>query len=189
MDDNKKNIIGKRIKDAMIKSGLKQADIVKKTGINKGALSSYLSGKYEPKQTNIYKLAKALDVTPAWLMGYNANADDKTITENDFLIVEKEIENYKEKQVIKSNDIKNYIMKLIKTLDNQHDELIFLCLQYYYLLNDLLSNKKISENEYKKYIKNFLNSKVINNNPKIKEIFDIAETANQFDIEKENWKK
>lgn len=71
MDDNKKNIIGKRIKDAMLKSGLKQADIVKKTGINKGALSSYLSGKYEPKQTNIYKLASVLNVSPAWLLGYN----------------------------------------------------------------------------------------------------------------------
>ena len=48
---------------------MKQVDIIERTGINKGALSSYLSGRYLPKQDNIYKLAKALDVNPAWLMG------------------------------------------------------------------------------------------------------------------------
>lgn len=64
------NIIGKRIKEAMLKSGLKQADIVKKTGINKGALSSYINGKYNPKLRNIYKLANVLNVEPTWLMSF-----------------------------------------------------------------------------------------------------------------------
>lgn len=64
------NIIGKRIKEAMLKSGLKQADIVKKTGINKGALSSYINGKYNPKLRNIYKLANVLNVEPTWLMNF-----------------------------------------------------------------------------------------------------------------------
>ena len=48
---------------------IKQVEITEKTGISKGALSSYLSGRYIPKQDNIYKLAKVLDVNPAWLMG------------------------------------------------------------------------------------------------------------------------
>jgi transcriptional regulator with XRE-family HTH domain len=61
----------KRIIDGMELAGLKQADLVEKTGISKGALSSYISGKYEPKQRNIYKIAKALDVNEAWLMGYD----------------------------------------------------------------------------------------------------------------------
>lgn len=69
------NIIGKRIKEAMKKQKLKQSDIVKATGINKGALSSYISGKYEPKQTNIYKLASVLKVNPGWLMGYNVSQE------------------------------------------------------------------------------------------------------------------
>lgn len=64
------NIIGKRIKEAMLKSGLKQADIVKKTGINKGALSSYINGKYNPKLRNIYKLANVLNVDPMWFMSF-----------------------------------------------------------------------------------------------------------------------
>ena len=66
----KNNIIGKRIKEVMSKNGLKQADIVKKTGISKGALSSYINGKYNPKLRNIYKLANVLNVDPVWLMSF-----------------------------------------------------------------------------------------------------------------------
>lgn len=58
-----------RIRFAMDLRGLKQADLVKKTGISKGALSSYISGRYSPKQNNIYLISKALSVNEAWLMG------------------------------------------------------------------------------------------------------------------------
>lgn len=63
--------IAERIREGMEIRNLKQVDIVEKTGINKGALSSYLSGKYQPKQNNIYLIAKALDVNEAWLMGHD----------------------------------------------------------------------------------------------------------------------
>ena len=61
--------VAERIKEALEFNDMKQADLIKKTGINKSALSSYLSGKYIPKQTNIYLMAKALNVNEAWLMG------------------------------------------------------------------------------------------------------------------------
>lgn len=60
-----------RIRTAMNKANKKQIDIVKETGIDKGALSSYLKGKYEPKQDVIHKLAKALNVSEMWLWGYD----------------------------------------------------------------------------------------------------------------------
>lgn len=60
-----------RIRSAMNLANKKQADIVRETGIDKGALSSYLKGKYEPKQDVIHKLAKALDVSEMWLWGYD----------------------------------------------------------------------------------------------------------------------
>ena len=53
----------------MLLRGLKQVDLVEKTGISKGALSSYISGRYVPKQNNTFLIAKALDVSEAWLMG------------------------------------------------------------------------------------------------------------------------
>lgn len=59
----------KRIQEGMKLRGLKQADLVEKTGISKGALSSYISGRYVPKQNNTFLIAKALNVNEAWLMG------------------------------------------------------------------------------------------------------------------------
>lgn len=61
--------IANRIKEAMTIRGMKQVDLVSLTGIGKSSISTYLSGEYELKQRNIYKIAKALDVSEAWLMG------------------------------------------------------------------------------------------------------------------------
>lgn len=58
-----------RIKEGMLIRDMKQSDLVDATGISKGALSSYISGRYTPKQNNIYLIAKALNVNEAWLMG------------------------------------------------------------------------------------------------------------------------
>lgn len=62
--------IAQRLRKAMDAKGKKQADLVRETGLDRGAISSYLSGKYEPKQKAIYKLSQALDVSEAWLLGY-----------------------------------------------------------------------------------------------------------------------
>ena len=59
-----------RLRKAMDARGKKQADLMRETGLDRGAISSYLSGKYEPKQKAIYKLSQALDVSEAWLLGY-----------------------------------------------------------------------------------------------------------------------
>lgn len=41
-------------------------------------MSQYLHGSFEPKQQNLYALAKALDVSEAWLMGYDVPKSRKT---------------------------------------------------------------------------------------------------------------
>lgn len=63
------NVISERLKEAMELRNLKQVDLVQRTGIGKSSICTYLAGDYLPKQTNLYKLAKALSVDPAWLMG------------------------------------------------------------------------------------------------------------------------
>lgn len=63
--------IANRIKSGLEVRGMKQADLVKATGIGKSSISTYISGEYEPKQRNIYKIAKALRVSEAWLLGYD----------------------------------------------------------------------------------------------------------------------
>lgn len=48
---------------------LRWIDIAKKSGLNKAQISQYKNGKHEPEQDALYKLATALDVNVAWLMG------------------------------------------------------------------------------------------------------------------------
>lgn len=60
-----------RLIEALTSSGLKQADLVRMTGIDKSSISLYFSGKVTPKGDKLYKLAVALDVTPEWLSGFN----------------------------------------------------------------------------------------------------------------------
>lgn len=61
--------IAERLKEGMELRGMKQADLVRITGISKGSLSSYLSGRYAPKRDGLFKLAAALNVSDEWLMG------------------------------------------------------------------------------------------------------------------------
>lgn len=58
-----------RLREGMDLRDMKQSELSERTGISKGALSSYLSGRYAPKQNNIFLIAKALNVSEAWLMG------------------------------------------------------------------------------------------------------------------------
>lgn len=69
--------ISDRLKKALEIRDMTQADLVKKTGIGKSSISTYLSGSYEPKQKNTYKLAKALNVNEAWLTGYDVDIERK----------------------------------------------------------------------------------------------------------------
>lgn len=65
-----------RIKEAMQKKNIKQADLARMTGIDKSSISLYISGKYSPKGDKLYKLSLALGVSAAWLSGFNAPMTD-----------------------------------------------------------------------------------------------------------------
>lgn len=60
-----------RIKKALEVREMRQSELVEKTGIDKGQMSSYLAGRYKPKQKNLSLIAEALNVDEAWLMGYD----------------------------------------------------------------------------------------------------------------------
>ena len=60
-----------RLREAMDRAGVKQVDLVREAGLDKGAVSSYLAGKYEPKQKAVAAMAKVLNVPELWLMGYD----------------------------------------------------------------------------------------------------------------------
>jgi len=60
-----------RLNTAMKIRNIRATELSEKTGIAKSSLSEYINGKYEAKQDGVYLLAKALDVSEAWLMGLN----------------------------------------------------------------------------------------------------------------------
>ena len=59
----------KRLKIAFENSGLTQTEVCERAGINKGAFSSYLSGRYFPKQKSLEKLSSVFNVSIQYLMG------------------------------------------------------------------------------------------------------------------------
>lgn len=67
MPDTFKN----RFIEAMKIRGMRQIDVARKSGLPSAQISQYKNGKYEPMQNALYKLAKALDVNVAWLMGHD----------------------------------------------------------------------------------------------------------------------
>lgn len=71
-----------RLNRAFNNSSLKQADLVKLTGIDKSSISLYLSGKITPKGDKLYKLALALNVSPVWLSGFDVPMSE-TATSNE----------------------------------------------------------------------------------------------------------
>lgn len=76
----KVDTIANRIRTALDIRNMKQADLVEKTKIGKSSISTYLSGAYEPKQKNIYRIASALDVDESWLMGFDVPMERKNIS-------------------------------------------------------------------------------------------------------------
>lgn len=61
----------KQLLKAMELKGITQTELCKRTQIPKSAMSQYMSGKFKPKQTRTYLIAKALNVSEAWLMGFD----------------------------------------------------------------------------------------------------------------------
>lgn len=75
-----------RLNQLMSERNLKQVDILnmslplqKETGIkmSKSHLSQYVNGKSSPDQYKLYLLAKTLNVSEAWLLGYDVPKEDK----------------------------------------------------------------------------------------------------------------
>ena len=71
MEDGRQTSCGERIKKALRIRGMKQSDLCQITKIPKSAISQYISGAFEPKQDRVYLIAKALNVSEAWLMGFD----------------------------------------------------------------------------------------------------------------------
>lgn len=66
-----------RLNQALALRNMKAAELAEKTEMHKSRISQYTNGVYEAKQEALYKIAKALDVSEAWLMGYDVPVERK----------------------------------------------------------------------------------------------------------------
>lgn len=71
-----------RLKQAMDYRNVKAVDLCEMGNIPKSAMSYYLSGRSEPKSDRLYILAKLLDVSEAWLLGYDV-AMERSVEQNE----------------------------------------------------------------------------------------------------------
>lgn len=60
-----------RLKEALAIRGMKQVELVEKTGIKKSSINNWIGQRWQPKQDAIFKMAKALNVSEMWLAGYD----------------------------------------------------------------------------------------------------------------------
>lgn len=60
-----------RLNEAMKINGISQTELCVRTHIPKSAMSQYMSGAFKPKQDRTYLIACALNVSEAWLMGFD----------------------------------------------------------------------------------------------------------------------
>jgi transcriptional regulator with XRE-family HTH domain len=77
MDMEPKEKCSTRIAKALAIRGMKQSELCEKTSIPKSAISQYVSGAFEPKQDRVFLISQALNVDPAWLMGFDVPMEKK----------------------------------------------------------------------------------------------------------------
>lgn len=109
--------IKNRIKEGMIMRKISAAQLAKMSGVSEASISNYLNDKVKPKTNNIQKLASALEVNEAWLMGYDVDPD----ADYDGVFKSDEIQNSKlESSENYGRLYKNIIRKLLD--DNLSDD-------------------------------------------------------------------
>lgn len=124
-----------RLKFAMEKENITQTELAKKTNIRQSSISDWLNGRYIPKVDKIEIISRALNVNPAYLMGW----EDYPNYDLSFKFVQKKDEIIKDlnpeiKEII--NNIKNSfngydisptdeeIIKIYLLLEEEHKKVI-----------------------------------------------------------------
>lgn len=112
--------IKERIKKGMALRGMTASELAQKSGVNKGLISKYLKGTVEPKQSTIYELARALRVSPAWLIGYDDNNEEiiDTVVDEQLIEIENGYKGLNEKNRMK---LSAYLQALIDSQEVNDD--------------------------------------------------------------------
>ena len=72
-----------RLREALELRQMTAAELSRKSGVDKGSISNYLKGKFIPKQSSIFEMARALDVSPSYLLGFAVTIEGKAVADLD----------------------------------------------------------------------------------------------------------
>ena len=113
-----------KFRDRLIKimneKDIKQPELSLMTGITQSSISDYINGKYSPKQDKIDLLAKALGVSPTYLLGYEEDFQESSKIENeDYAWIAR---NAKKLSDEKKKKLKEIMKLTFDFLDNEEDE-------------------------------------------------------------------
>ena len=68
-----------RLKEALFNCHMKPIELSEKTKIPKSSISQYMSGYTKPNGERVYLISKALNVSEAWLMGFDVPMERENI--------------------------------------------------------------------------------------------------------------
>lgn len=88
MNSERVESCGKRLAKALNIRGIKQVELSNRTNIPKSSISLYLKDAYEPKQDRLYEIAKVLNISEVWLMGYDVPMERSDMQKKNDQLVE-----------------------------------------------------------------------------------------------------
>lgn len=127
-----------KFKDRFIKAmsirNVRAVDVTAQTGIPQATISQYKTGYAQPKSDKLQKIADALDVNPAWLMGLDVPMENPPIviaTGNDMLDFEvKWAKGGGGEHPILLDETEQKLVKLYRNADEDTRRMIDRLLQY-----------------------------------------------------------
>ena len=141
-----------RIKEALNLRDMKPIELVEQSGVKKSALSQYMSGKITPRQKALDSMAKVLDVSPAWLMGFDVPMEREDI-----------LKDTKFQEKIINKDSKVELKGDFTITENINDEYIRILNVENEKANEMIYNLKRNEYDSKMIDKIFLSLVFPNN--------------------------
>ncbi len=107
------NITAQRLKDALYNANLSQQELANLSGVAKASISHYTTGRFAPSNVSAEKMARVLDVSPLWLMGFDVPMNREAIlTENAFQCTIKKL---KQLNAIGRAKVDTYIDDLVES--------------------------------------------------------------------------
>lgn len=102
---------GDRIRSARLQAGLTQHTIAQILGVSRSYFSLVENGHENPKIEFILKLARVLDVNPAWIVGWS-DVPVASVVSVDELIIEYELDDPVSSQTVEFPALQQGLMRL-----------------------------------------------------------------------------